>query len=296
MISMWITIGLILSAVSVSSLGAYFSIVGLGALFSGAMVAVWIMAGALEFSKFVLAAYLHQAWQNLNKIYKSYLVFAVITLSVITSVGIFGFLSDAYQSASMVLESQTTKIQNIENQQKLYKEEVARLTRSVEEIPANRVTRRMKLRAEIEPRVAELTSKQQTLEAELSEAKLAVIDVKKRVGPLIFIAKSFNMDIDLVVRYLIMIFVSVFDPLAICLVIATTHALESRRNPVQNNIEKENPKKEEKSELKVVETNNKPPISETEDQDIIVQMNFKDENTDSKTEETTPDTENKKAV
>ena len=65
-------------------------------VFLVAVIAVWAMAASLEFAKFVLAAYLHQTWKQQNLVFKSYLSFAIVVLSIITSVGIYGFLSDAY--------------------------------------------------------------------------------------------------------------------------------------------------------------------------------------------------------
>ncbi len=227
-ISVWIIVGLIVSAISVSSLGAYFSILGIGALFSGAMVAVWLMAGSLELSKFVLAAYLHQRWHEMGTTFKYYLTFAVVVLSCITSLGIFGFLSDAYQSASNAIKSEQIRVDTIKNQQKMAQDEINRLTKAIDEIPDTRITRKMRLRAELEPAIAELTKKLNTLEESLSEKSLAMVDIQKKVGPLMYISRSFDMDIDTVVKYLILVFVLVFDPLAICLVIATTQALISR--------------------------------------------------------------------
>lgn len=228
MISLWITIGLIIAATLVSTLGAYFSIIGLGALFSGAVVAVWLMAGSLEFAKFVLAAYLHQTWKNLNLAFKIYLTASVVILSTITSIGVFGFLSDAYQSASVSLEEENIKLENLKKQNELFTAEIDRLNYSIEEIPEDRIARKLRARAAAEPKILELTQKIQKGEQDITAANLKVLDVKKKVGPLIFIAKSMNIEIDLVVRYLILIFVLVFDPLAICLVIASTFALESR--------------------------------------------------------------------
>lgn len=309
MVSLWITIGLVIAAVSVSSLGAFFSITGLGALFSGALVAVWLMAGSLEFSKFVMAAYLHQTWGNLNKIYRSYLVFSVVVLSVITSIGVFGFLSQAYQSASSVLEAENIKLQNIMTQKQLSVAEIARLNRSIDEIPENRITRRLKARAEIEPAIQELNKKIATGEREIAAANLTILDVKKKVGPLIYIAKTFNMDIDVVVRYLILIFVSVFDPLAICLVIASTHAIESHRTGRFARYTQKQSMKIKREEETVVEETSvvetfteavEPVVAAAEhaqsesfqaikespegdaSDDVIVQMNFKDENEDKK--------------
>lgn len=299
MISLWITIGLIISAASVATLGAYFSIMGLGALFSGAVLAVCVMAGSLEFAKFTLAAYLHQVWNNLNKLYRAYLVFSVVVLSVITSMGIFGFLSESYQSASTVLEAETIKLESVQNQQKSITAEIARLTGLIDEIPENRVSRRMKMRAEVEPMIKELNKKFESGAAVLASANLKILDVKKKVGPLIYIARMFNMNIDAVVKYLILILVSVFDPLAICLVIASTHAIESRRHKkfsvYENKSENRSENKpENKSDYAVSAEKNlfRPAevavdpepkvVVDAEPEDVIVQMNFKDENEDKK--------------
>lgn len=229
-VSLWITIGLIVSAALVSSLGAYFSIIGIGALFSGAWLAVCLMAGSLEFAKFVLAAYLHQTWRNINLAFRIYMTFAVVTLSLITSIGVFGFLSDAYQSASTVLEGETIKLENIKKQQEMITAEIERLNYSVEEIPEERMSRRLAARQAIEPRILELNKKYADNEKTITESNLQILEVKKKVGPLIYISRNFNIPIDRVVQYLILIFVSVFDPLAICLVIAATYSIESRKN------------------------------------------------------------------
>lgn len=289
MVSLWITIGLIVSTLGVGSLGAYFSITGLGALFSGAIVAVWIMAGSLEFAKFMLAAYLHQTWKNHNLVFKSYLTASIVILSAITSIGIYGFLSDAYQSASTVLETETVKFESVKTQQKLVQAELDRLNKLVDEIPANRITKRMKLRAELEPAIQELNKKYNDGERLLTQSNLKLIEVKKKVGPLIYIAKNFNMNIDRVVSYLILILVSVFDPLAICLVIASTHAIENIRKSKTN--QKSEDQKPETSKTEV-NKNEVTPLAVTANlnfasenansDDVIVQMNFKDSSEDKK--------------
>lgn len=216
-------------AFAVSILGAAFSIFGLADLFSGAVVSVMVMAGALEFSKFFIAAYLHQAWGRLRWVFKTYLFVSVVVLSLITSMGIFGYLSSAYQESSSKLETENIKLTSIKNEQARYTAEIERLNKSVDEIPASRITKKMQLRKEIEPIVADLHAKVTKLSAQLTEAELGVVDVKKRVGPLIYIAKAFNIDIDTVVKYLILVFVTVFDPLAICMIIAVSESLQSRQ-------------------------------------------------------------------
>lgn len=229
MVSVWMIIGLVLAAVSVSALGAAFSVVGLGALFSGATIAVAAMAIALEFAKFVLAAYLHQRWAHLKVVFKYYLTTAIVILSCITSMGIFGFLSDAYQSATVQLDAETIKLNALTAEKNRIQSEIGRLNRSVDEIPANRITKRLQVRAEIEPAIAALIKQTDGVENRITAANLQIVDIKKRIGPLVYIAKAFNQDIDTIVKYLILVFIFVFDPLAICLVIATSDAFRSRQ-------------------------------------------------------------------
>lgn len=229
MTSLWCLIGLIVGAVTVSILGAAFSIVGLADLFSGAVVPVMVMAAALEFSKFFIAAYLHQAWARLRWVFKTYLFVSVIILSLITSMGIFGYLSGAYQEASSKLDTENIKLASIKSDQARYTAEIERINKSIDEIPASRITKKMMVRKEAEPVLAELRGKINALSGQLTEAELHIVDVKKRVGPLIYVSKAFNIDIDSVVKYLILIFVTVFDPLAICMIIAISESIQSRQ-------------------------------------------------------------------
>lgn len=291
MISLWIVIGLIISTVSVATLAAIFSIVGLGALFSGAVMAVFAMAGSLEFSKFVLAAYLHQRWNDLNKVFRGYLVFAIVVLSLITSMGVFGFLSDAYQSASTSLDAENVKLQSEKNKQNSITNELMRINKSIEEIPVTRISRKMRARQEAEPLIRDLNAKYDAIEKTIAEMNLKVIEIKKKVGPLIYISRAFNADIDSVVKYLILVFVLVFDPLAICLVIATTQALESRKHksvkfetqqamaPAITEVAQPAPTVQQTQTAQVIQTVETPtatPVAAAEQEELI-QMNYADD-------------------
>jgi hypothetical protein len=231
MAALWIVIGLIVGTICVSVLGAAFSIFGLAALFSGAALAIIAMGSALEFAKFVMAAYLHQRWRHLPWIFRSYLIFAIVTLSIITSMGIFGFLTDAYQATNHGLEAERIKLETLKVQQVRNGAEIARLNKNIEEIPAARISRRLKAREEAEPLIQKLTQKNDELDQQIAQANLRILQVEKQVGPLISIARMFHLDIDTTVKYLILLLVSVFDPLAICMVIATSESLRSRRSP-----------------------------------------------------------------
>jgi hypothetical protein len=229
MVQLWVLIGLIASALSVSALGATFSIIGLGKLFSGAFLAVWLMAGALELSKFMIAAYLHQVWKRLNFLFKTYLTIATVTLSIITSMGIFGFLSDAYQESAMNLEAEEIKLTALQEEKTRNENEINRINKSIDEIPAERVSRKIMARDEAAPLLEDLGKDQARIATELKDANLKILEVKQKVGPLIYISKAFGVDIDTIVKYLIMLFVFVFDPLAICLVIAVSDVFDYKK-------------------------------------------------------------------
>jgi hypothetical protein len=231
MVQLWVLVCLILSAFSVSILGAWFSILGIGKLFAGAVLAVSLMAAALELAKFTIAAFLHQAWQRVNILIKTYMIVSVVILSGITSMGIFGFLSDAYQEASSILEGESIRLESLKNEKLRLEQEVVRINNAVEEIPANRISRKMQARAEAEPLILNLKQKLETVNNSLTTANLKILDVKNKVGPLIYIAKLFNVDVDTCVKYLIIALVGVFDPLAICLVVAVSFTLALRKNP-----------------------------------------------------------------
>ena len=100
----WLKYLLGFSALLIAGCAAYFSVTGLGVLFAGASVSVMIMAGSLEFSKLVAATYLKQKWGIIGGFNKIYLTLAVGVLMLITSAGIFGYLSNAFQSQNLKLQ------------------------------------------------------------------------------------------------------------------------------------------------------------------------------------------------
>jgi hypothetical protein len=250
MVQLWVIVGLALASVAVSVLGATLSVMGLGKLFTGAVLTVWLMTGSLEFAKFVVVAYLHQVWQRMNILFRVYLVACVIILSAITSMGVFGFLSDAYLTSSTTLETENIKLDRLQKEQVQANQEIDRLNRSVDEIPDKRISRRLKARADIEPMIRDLKTTIGRLEGEIAQAKIKILEVKQKVGPLIYISKAFNIDIDVVVKYLILVFVSVFDPLAICLVIAFSDSLKRNREGGEENVVYEDAAEEDSEENK----------------------------------------------
>ena len=228
---------------------AFFSIFGLSKLFSGAFWSVVFMASSLEVGKLVTASFVYRYWNRLSILMKTYLITAVVTLIFITSIGIFGFLSNAYQGATLNFKKESTtlmayeeRLEQLEEDKKFLKEE---LDAQVNDLPDNYRTARRKLREEYNPMIQDVSKKIIDMKQEMSEIEIGLVQTGVDVGPAIYIAKVFNTDVDSVVKWLIFIFIFVFDPLAVVLTIGFNIALGTQE--VQMYIkEEESPKKKKK--------------------------------------------------
>ena len=114
------------SALSVSASAAFYSVSGLSKLFAGASFEVIIMAGSLEVAKLVTASLLYQYWDKINKILRVYLTTATIILVLITSMGIYGFLSAAYQETYQKLSINENRIEFLDQKREFYQQDVTR--------------------------------------------------------------------------------------------------------------------------------------------------------------------------
>ena len=241
-----------LAALLVAGSAAFYSVFGLSKLFSGAALAVVIMAGSLEFAKLVTASFLYRYWDEINKIMKTYLIVGVVTLVVITSAGIFGFLSNAYQGATASFEKESTallykedRLDQLQEDKKFLKEE---LEAAVSELPDNYRTAKRKLREDYQPKINQINTDMMELKQEIGDLKIALVETGIDVGPAIFLARVFDTDVDSVVKYFIFMLIIVFDPLAVVLVISYNLTLqvrlrdENNQGPVSTNQKKKKKK------------------------------------------------------
>ena len=125
------------SALSVSGSAAFYSVYGLSKLFAGAQFEVIIMAGSLEIAKLVIASLLYQYWDTINKLLRTYLTVAAFILVLITSMGIYGFLSAAYQDTYKSLIVNQNKIEFLENKAEFYENDVNRYDKELQQIMDN---------------------------------------------------------------------------------------------------------------------------------------------------------------
>ena len=248
------------SALSVSASAAFYSVSGLSKLFAGASFEVIIMAGSLEVSKLVIASLLYQYWDTLNKLLRTYLSIATVILVLITSMGIYGFLSAAYQETYRELTIKNNKVEFLENKAKFYEDDVNRYDEELKRIASNisilsnaksqsiqvrdttvsggvRTTistselRLAQRRIEVEEQNRkDIQAKRQVAADSLQTFKLEILDLENdtdvagELGPLEYLSGLTGTPMDKIINILLLVIIFVFDPLAISLVIAANFA------------------------------------------------------------------------
>ena len=219
-----------LSALLIAGSAAFFSVFGLSKLFAGASFAVVIMASSLEFGKLVAASFLYRYWDKINFLQKFYMSLATVILIAITSAGIFGFLSNAYQGATVEFEKESTalifkedRLEQLEEDKMFLKEE---LEEAIAELPDNYRTARRKLREDYQPQISEINKQMIELKGEIGTLKTALVQTGVDVGPVIYLARTFDTDVDSVVKFFIFVLIFVFDPMAVMFVISYNVALQ----------------------------------------------------------------------
>jgi hypothetical protein len=260
-----------LSALSVSASAAFYSVTGLSMLFAGASIAVLIMASSLEVAKLVIASLLYQYRKTLPKGLKIYLTTAAVVLVLITSMGIYGFLSSAYQetaSKAGTLDSKIalveTKRDNIKTQLSVFNAEKESINKSVTDLrnglsnnvitytnaqgqvmtstsSATRKTLEKQLDQAIE-RQTEINSRVDDLNTKLFDYETEIVETSTNselageLGPLKYLSGLTGIPMDRIINYLLLVIIFVFDPLAIALVIAANFAFAQIHPKTKENI------------------------------------------------------------
>ena len=212
----------------ISAVGGFFSVVGLTHLFSGAPFSVGLMAASLEAAKLVVAGFLYRYWGHIGRVMRYYLAFAVMMLSFITSLGVFGFLSHAYLKSSMGVKSKQMKIAQLKAQDKLIQDQIRGTESFIKSIPQNRISKKFELYEESRDQTRKNTERSLAIRNEISKLQLESYVDQADIGPLMDVAESTGIPVDTLAKTLILIFVSVFDPLAICIVFAWGLAVRLR--------------------------------------------------------------------
>ena len=250
------------SALSISASAAFYSVSGLSKLFAGAQLEVIIMAGSLEFGKLVIASLLYQYWDSINKWLRTYLTVAAVILVLITSMGIYGFLSAAYQETYQKLIVQQNEIEFLENKSQFYQddidrydEELVRISNNISTLSNSRASSiqvrdttsstgfrntisttelrlaQSRINVEEENRKA-VQAKRQVAADSLQTYKLQILELQNdadtvgELGPLQYLSGLTGTPMDKIINILLLVIIFVFDPLAISMVVAANFAFD----------------------------------------------------------------------
>jgi hypothetical protein len=232
----WLKILVGLSAIIIAGCAAFFSVTGLGVLFAGASTSVMVMAGALEFAKLVAATYLKQKWEEIQGFNKWYLVSAVALLMLITSAGIFGYLSNAFQAQSLQLQQVDREIAVHQTKIDQNTIQITQLSTQITEFNTNQgkildggkvnsrlirsIDNRDKQISKINDKISDLQTENAGETEKINQIKISNLDLEKEVGGFRFVAEAFGVELKNVVKFFIFLIVIVFDPLAVALIIA----------------------------------------------------------------------------
>ena len=249
-----------LSALFVAFNAAFFSVTGLSKLFAGAATSVIIMASSLEFAKLIVAGYLYNYWDNINKVLRTYLIIGTLILVLITSLGIYGFLTAAFQDTLNVYNVTNKNKIFLQQKESFWNDDVARYDREMESIN-QRIEQLSSAKAtqiQIKDKDGKLRNTVSTTEIRLAQSRLTIeeqnrkdIQSKRQVvtdslqsiqlkilaidtdtessselGPLQYLSTLLDKPMTDIINWFILIIIFVFDPLAVTLVIAFNNALK----------------------------------------------------------------------
>lgn len=215
----------LLSALLLSGIAAYYSIIGLAAIFTGAFWPIVFMGSVLEMSKLVTASWLYRNWKTCPFLLKSYLTFSVVVLMIITSMGIFGFLSKAHIDSTMDAGANSVEIKTILQQEKIVKERLDYLLARAKDpsTASNRLDRQIQ---DTQRELSQLNKQKLPLLKENNKLEAEVGPIKY-IGDMIYGTDDEN-GLDKAVRLVIMLIMVVFDPLAVLLLIAANMSIKQR--------------------------------------------------------------------
>lgn len=237
------------SSVLLAVIAAYFSVVGLSTIFAGAFWSVVVMGGALEIAKLVTAAWLHLNWNEITRLFRYYLAIAVVVLMLITSLGIFGFLSKAHIDSQTAAADNSIEIQLLDAQQQRQQNVIDYVdsqfeildNASNEWIEKGYITRALQERERQKDDRQQLKLQQEEAAAEISKILLRRSELEREavrqsaeIGPIKYVADMVYGDsaddrIDDAARILILLIIFVFDPVAVLLLVASSKVIANRR-------------------------------------------------------------------
>jgi len=252
-------------AIGLATFSGYYSVFGISKLFSGGSWSILGMAAMLELSKLVVVTFLHDHFKTLRLLFKTYLMSAAVVLMAITSIGVYGYLTNSYQETAKVVYKAQSEIVLLDQKKELFIQQKAQIDKLVEEkngrlksldnirvSQQNAYTQQLTAKkgtGNLSRSMSSVDKSSESLNNELSQLtqksfalsdSIANIDATKltvsnetfssELGPLLYLSRITGIPMDNVVNWFILILVIVFDPLAVSLVIAANHLSDKEKN------------------------------------------------------------------
>lgn len=207
------------AAFSIEVIGSYMSVLGLAAIFASNPV-IMVMAVVLDFAKVVTVSFVYSYWQMMNKSMKIYMLIASAVLMAITSAGVFGYLSAQFQEAVVPNKEAAIKLQLLTEEQTRLQARKVEIDQQIAKIPPNIVRNRIKLIESFKEETKRVNDRLALIDVELPKLKIDNVNKSAHIGPISYVAEAFNISMEVAVKYIILLIIFVFDPLAVCLIIA----------------------------------------------------------------------------
>ena len=258
----------LLTALAISGVAAYYSIIGLVAIFSASVIPIAVMGVVLETGKLVTASWLYHYWKKVPRLLKTYLISAVVILMFITSMGIFGFLSKAHIEQTTITSDKSLEISSVQSEIERHKKDIFRAEQSLQLLDnalikytdLGAVTKGLNARKEQQGERDELNESIQSATdkiATLTKTKYGLqkqqLQIQSEVGPIRYIAEliygeSSQSVLEDAVRWVIIIIVFVFDPLAVLLLISANITLKEESKSRRRKVTRTRRRKEKQEE------------------------------------------------
>lgn len=221
-----------LAAFLIEGLGTAVSVIGLSTLF-GANPIIIALAISLDVGKLVVVSLLYNYWKRMGMVMKSYALLASVVTMVITSAGAAGYLTGEFQKAILGTQETVLKVSVLKEQQAKYEERKKQIDNQIANLPEKTtVNQRIRLMKQFQDEQKALQAKIDDIDKQLPELQLKQIGVEAKAGPILYISKAFDVPVEVAVKYVVMLIIFVFDPLAVFLMIAGNFLLEQRKKKV----------------------------------------------------------------
>lgn len=216
------------SAFLIEAIGSYISIVGLSALFSTNPVII-ALALSLDIAKVITVSFLYKHWGLIPRTMKYYMTVAAAILMVITSSGAAGYLSAEFQKAILPTKGSEIQVKAMTDEKVRLEARKVDIDKQISQLPPENVRGRQKLQKQFAGELEHLNSRIVEIDQELPKLQMEQVDVNAHAGPILYIAQAFDTTVESAVKYVILLIIFVFDPLAVAMIIAGNFLLDQRK-------------------------------------------------------------------